>query len=130
VGIDINVTERTGTDATAPETQAAVAASTDDAARTARPEEVVAEPPPPPDYPRYRVDPGDGVRLADVDPDESEHYHRKKDVAEELDLQRKRIGDLQAKLYGEQHKSLLLVLPRSRRTTSSGGITSASRLAA
>jgi PPK2 family polyphosphate:nucleotide phosphotransferase len=114
VGIDIHVTERTGADATsAPtsaETQAAVAASTDDATKTARPEEVVAEPPPPPDYPRYRIDPGVGVRLADVDPDESEQYHKKKDVAEELNLQRKRIGDLQAKLYGEQRKSLLLVL--------------------
>jgi PPK2 family polyphosphate:nucleotide phosphotransferase len=71
---------------------------------------VVEEPPPQPDYPRYRVEPGDPVRLAEVDPDESEHYKRKKDVADELKRQRDRISDLQARLYGEQKRSLLIVL--------------------
>ena len=71
---------------------------------------VVEEPPPQPDYPRYRVEPGDPVRLAEVDPDESEHYRRKKDVADELKRQRDRISDLQARLYGEQKRSLLIVL--------------------
>jgi len=71
---------------------------------------VVEEPPPQPDYPRYRVEPGDPVRLAEVDPDESEHYRRKKDVADELKQQRDRISDLQARLYGEQKRSLLIVL--------------------
>jgi PPK2 family polyphosphate:nucleotide phosphotransferase len=81
------------------------------AAKVAAPEQVVvASPPPDPDYPRYRVDPEGGVRLAEVDPDESEHYGRKKDVAEELDRQRTRIRDLQARLYGERKRSLLMVL--------------------
>jgi PPK2 family polyphosphate:nucleotide phosphotransferase len=71
---------------------------------------VVEEPPPQPDYPRYRVEPGAPVRLAEVNPDESEHYRRKKDVADELKRQRDRISDLQARLYGEQKRSLLIVL--------------------
>jgi PPK2 family polyphosphate:nucleotide phosphotransferase len=50
------------------------------------------------------------VRLAEVNPDESEHYRRKKDVADELKRQRDRISDLQARLYGEQKRSLLIVL--------------------
>jgi PPK2 family polyphosphate:nucleotide phosphotransferase len=76
-----------------------------------RPERsVVADPPPAPDYPRYRVEPGTPMRLADVDPDQSEHYQRKKDVADELKHHRDRITDLQARLYGEQKRSLLIVL--------------------
>jgi PPK2 family polyphosphate:nucleotide phosphotransferase len=71
---------------------------------------VVEEPPPEPDYPRYRVEPGTPVRLAEVDPDESERYQRKKDVSDELKRQRDRISDLQARLYGEQKRSLLIVL--------------------
>ena len=71
---------------------------------------VVKDPPPAPDYPRWRVEPGTGVRLADIDPDESEQYRRKKDVAEELKGHRDRIADLQARLYGEQRRSLLIVL--------------------
>src|SRR5215207_3977809 len=71
---------------------------------------VVEEPPPQPDYPRYRVELGTPVRLAEVNPDESEHYRRKKDVADELKRQRDRISDLQGRLYGEQKRSLLIVL--------------------
>jgi PPK2 family polyphosphate:nucleotide phosphotransferase len=71
---------------------------------------VVQEPPPEPDYPRFRVEPGTRMRLAEVDPDESEHYGRKKDVNEELRRHRDRISDLQARLYGEQRRSLLIVL--------------------
>jgi PPK2 family polyphosphate:nucleotide phosphotransferase len=71
---------------------------------------VVTEPPPAPDYPRFRVEPGTRMRLADVDPDESEHYQRKKDVGDELKRHRDRISDLQARLYGEQKRSLLIVL--------------------
>jgi PPK2 family polyphosphate:nucleotide phosphotransferase len=71
---------------------------------------VVQEPPPEPDYPRFRVEPGTRTRLAEVDPDESEHYGRKKDVNEELRRHRDRISDLQARLYGEQRRSLLIVL--------------------
>ena len=50
------------------------------------------------------------MRLADVDPDESEHYQGKKDVNDELKRHRHRISDLQAKLYGEHKRSLLIVL--------------------
>jgi PPK2 family polyphosphate:nucleotide phosphotransferase len=91
--------------------RAAAERRADAAAKVAAPEQVVvSSPPPDPDYPRYRVDPERGVRLAEVDPDESEHYARKKDVADELDKQRKRIRGLQARLYGEHKRSLLLVL--------------------
>ena len=78
---------------------------------TAHPEQaVVTDPPPEPDYPRYRVEPGAGLRLADVDPDESEHYARKKDVVPELERNRERIADLQGRLYAENRRSVLLVL--------------------
>jgi len=76
----------------------------------AAPERVVADPPPKPDYPRYRVEPGRPFRLADIDPGETEHYERKKDARDELDRQRDRITDLQARLYGEHRRSLLIVL--------------------
>jgi PPK2 family polyphosphate:nucleotide phosphotransferase len=80
-------------------------------AAVTRPERlVVDQPPPDPNYPRYRVEPGTRLRLADVDPDESERYRRKKGVAEELDRQRVRIADLQARLYAEDGRGLLIVL--------------------
>jgi PPK2 family polyphosphate:nucleotide phosphotransferase len=83
----------------------------DEATDVTHPERsVIEDPPPVPDYPRYRVEPGTRMRLADVDPEESEHYRRKKDVADELRRHRDRISDLQAKLYGEQRRSLLIVL--------------------
>ncbi len=91
--------------------RAAAAEATGEQARTVRPEQVVvADPPPEPDYPRYRVEPGAGLRLADVDPDESEHYGRKKDVVPELERNRERIADLQGRLYAENRRSVLLVL--------------------
>ena len=66
--------------------------------------------PPGPDYPRYRIEPGERVSLAAIDPDETEHYRRKKDVAKELERQRRRIQGLQARLYAENEKGLLIVL--------------------
>ena len=82
-----------------------------DAVRTGAPERVVVqEPPPEPDYPRYRVEPGRPFSLTDVDPDETEHYRKKKDVAEELAAQRRRIRDLQERLYAENERGLLVVL--------------------
>jgi polyphosphate kinase 2 (PPK2 family) len=48
--------------------------------------------------------------MTDVDPDESEHYEKKKDVAGELEAQRKRIGGLQERLYAENERGLLIVL--------------------
>jgi len=91
--------------------KAAAKRATDEAAAVTRPERlVVDQPPPDPDYPRYRVEPGSRLRLADVDPDESEHYRRKKDVADGLQRQRERIADLQGRLYAEHGRSLLIVL--------------------
>jgi len=52
-----------------------------------------------------------------IDPDASEHYTSKESVREELKAQRDRIADLQARLYGEQKRSLLIVL----QATDTGG---------
>ncbi|HEV2743115.1 MAG TPA: polyphosphate kinase 2 family protein [Rubrobacter sp.] len=83
----------------------------DEDVRTAAPERVVVEhPPPEPNYPRYRAKPAERLSLADVDPDESEHYRKKKDVLKELEAQRKRIRDLQERLYAENRQGLLVVL--------------------
>ena len=61
-------------------------------------------------YPGYRVEPGERVSLATVDPGETEHYEKKKDVARELEKQRRRIQDLQERLYAENQQGLLIVL--------------------
>jgi PPK2 family polyphosphate:nucleotide phosphotransferase len=66
--------------------------------------------PPDPNYPRYRVEPGTPVRLAEINPDESEHYEKKKHVQDELEVQRQRIAELQSRLYAEHTQSLLIVL--------------------
>jgi len=81
------------------------------AIQTKAPEKVVVEDPPPaPDYPSYRVEPGKRASLAAIDPDETEHYRKKKDVAKELEKQRRRIQDLQERLYAENEQGLLIVL--------------------
>jgi hypothetical protein len=49
-------------------------------------EQVVASPPPEPDYPRYRVEPGALIRLADISPDEADGYASKNAVKRELAL--------------------------------------------
>jgi PPK2 family polyphosphate:nucleotide phosphotransferase len=83
----------------------------DEVTRTRAPEKVVVEAPPPgPVYPSYRVEPGDGASLATIDPDETEHYRKKKDVTRELEKQRRRIQDLQGRLYAENERGLLIVL--------------------
>jgi PPK2 family polyphosphate:nucleotide phosphotransferase len=71
---------------------------------------VVEEPPPEPDYPRYRVQPGKPISLATLNPNASEHYKKKKHVEQELDIQRKRLQNLQERLYAEHQRSLLIVL--------------------
>jgi PPK2 family polyphosphate:nucleotide phosphotransferase len=71
---------------------------------------IVQDPPPDPDYPRYRVEPGQHIDLAAMDPSQTEHYRSKKDVKDELKRQRGRISDLQARLYAENKQSLLLVI--------------------
>src|SRR4030095_8131066 len=42
---------------------------------------LVKAPPPAPDYPRWRVEPGTRIRLADVDPNEAEAYQRQQENA-------------------------------------------------
>lgn len=89
--------------------------------RVTAPEQIIDDPPPDPNYPRYRVDPEtevkltrperqSGVRLLEIDANESEHYEGKKDVKDELKQQRSRIAELQARLYAENKQSLLIVL--------------------
>ena len=93
------------------ETRAAAREATRHAASVTSPERLVAgRLPPEPDYPRYRVEPGARIRLAEIDPDQSERYLKKSHVADELDAQRDRIRDLQARLYAESRQSLLIVL--------------------
>jgi PPK2 family polyphosphate:nucleotide phosphotransferase len=87
------------------------------AAALAAPERVVADPAPTPDYPRYRVEPGSEVDLGAPDPDASEHFIDKAGVREALKAQRDRIADLQARLYGERRRGLLIVL----QATDTGG---------
>ena len=65
---------------------------------------------PDPNYPRYRIEPGANIKLSRFDPEESEHYKKKKDVDEALEVQRARIRDLQTRLYAERKQSLLIVL--------------------
>jgi PPK2 family polyphosphate:nucleotide phosphotransferase len=73
-----------------------------------RPERV--KPPPEPDYPRYRVEPGSKASLSGIDPDQTEHHRKKKAIAKELEKQRRRIQDLQERLYAENAQGLLIVL--------------------
>jgi PPK2 family polyphosphate:nucleotide phosphotransferase len=63
-----------------------------------------------PDYPRYRVRPGKPIVLADLNPNESNAYQSKKDAEQELEKQRQRLQELQARLFAEQKQSLLIVL--------------------
>ncbi|HWS82190.1 MAG TPA: polyphosphate kinase 2 family protein [Rubrobacter sp.] len=84
---------------------------TDKTIRIRAPEQVVVvDPPPEPAYPRYRVEPGQRASLATVDPNETEHYKKKKDVAKALEKQRRRIQDLQERLYAENERGMLIVL--------------------
>ena len=73
---------------------------------TGPPEESPSGPP----YPRYRIEPGEHFSLADIRPDETEHYRRKKDVRKLLKAQLRRIQELQARLYAENERGLLIVL--------------------
>lgn len=91
-------------------TKKAAAEALTDAAQSLKPEQVTGEKPPEPNYPQYRVEPGVRFRLADLDPDTSEHYKKKKDVEAELEKCRQRISQLQQRLYAENQRSLLIVL--------------------
>src|SRR3712207_1700737 len=59
---------------------------------------------------RSRADPGGHLSLTDVDPNQTEHYRKKKEVLKELEAQRRRISDLQERLYAENRQGLLVVL--------------------
>lgn len=63
-----------------------------------------------PGYPSYRVEPDQRVSLAEIDPAQTEHYRRKKEARKELEVQRRRIQELQARLYAENRRGLLIVL--------------------
>ena len=68
-------------------------------------------------YTSYRVEPGAGISLSEIDPGASEHYRKKREVREELEANRRRIVELQARLYAENQKGLLIVL----QATDTGG---------
>jgi PPK2 family polyphosphate:nucleotide phosphotransferase len=69
-----------------------------------------ADPAPAPPHGDYRVAPGSSPDLARIDPGQSEHYTAKAEVKEELSQLRDRISDLQARLYAEGRRSVLVVL--------------------
>ena len=77
---------------------------------SAAPEQAVDDTERGPDYASCRIAPGTKVKLKDIDPDDTQHYRAKPDVEQELKEQRKRIADLQARLYAERKQSLLIVL--------------------
>ncbi|CAA9515527.1 MAG: Polyphosphate kinase 2 [uncultured Solirubrobacteraceae bacterium] len=71
---------------------------------------VAAEPAPAPAPHPHRVEPGVPISLAAIDPDDSEGYGSKAEVKEELEALRATISELQARLYAEGRRSLLVVL--------------------
>lgn len=94
-----------------PETRAAAADELARAEEIVHPErEVVSHPPPLPDYPSYRVEPGQSIRLADLDPGDTDGYTDKHAAEHETKKQTERIEDLQARLYAENRQSLLIIL--------------------
>jgi PPK2 family polyphosphate:nucleotide phosphotransferase len=96
--------------AEAHKTQQAAEKATIDAASVTAPETVLKDKSPKPNYPLYRIQPGERVTLADIDPNASEDYKKKKDITPELEKHRQRIRKLQERLYAENQRSLLIVL--------------------
>jgi PPK2 family polyphosphate:nucleotide phosphotransferase len=64
----------------------------------------------PPDFARYRVEPGENVSLADHDPATTDSYDDADEAREELSGLVEHIADLQARLYAEERRALLVVL--------------------
>jgi PPK2 family polyphosphate:nucleotide phosphotransferase len=64
----------------------------------------------PPAFARYRVEPGEPFALADLDPADSGSYDDADEAREELAGLVDHIADLQARLYAEEERSLLVVL--------------------
>ncbi len=66
---------------------------------------------PEPDYLRYRVGPGSQIDLGAIDPNDTGGYDSDHaEVKSELKAQHRRIETLQARLYAENQRSLLVVL--------------------
>jgi PPK2 family polyphosphate:nucleotide phosphotransferase len=63
----------------------------------------------PPDFARYRVEPGERVALAEHDPADTGGYSHD-DVDGEMATLVERIAELQARLYAEEQRSVLVVL--------------------
>src|SRR5215213_9674414 len=64
----------------------------------------------PPEYVLYRVDPQTEVALADHDPGATDSYDDADEARDELSRLVERIADLQARLYAEDKRALLVVL--------------------
>jgi PPK2 family polyphosphate:nucleotide phosphotransferase len=64
----------------------------------------------PPDFARYRVEPDEEVSLADHDPGTTDSYDDADEAREELSGLVEHIADLQARLYAEDQRALLVVL--------------------
>src|SRR3712207_5367698 len=64
----------------------------------------------PPDFARFRVEPGEEVTLADHDPAATDSYDDADEAREELSGLVEHIADLQARLYAEEQRALLVVL--------------------
>ncbi len=119
-GASASEAERATTDPVTSEH--AVEAATARASEITSPEASVAtDLPPAPNYPRYRIDHGEqlrlveptsavGLQLVHIDPNESEGFQSKDDIKDELKHQQARIAELQARLYAERKHSLLIVL--------------------
>ena len=60
--------------------------------------------------PTHRVEAGERIVLADIDPDQTAGFASKADAAELVKDARKRIRSLQERLYAEDRRSLLVVL--------------------
>ncbi|MFB8789985.1 MAG: polyphosphate kinase 2 family protein [Potamolinea sp.] len=92
-------------------TQQTAAKAVSKAADVTQPEKLLLDnKTPQQNYPLYHISPGEKISLADFDPNASEDYKKKKQVEEELEKQRQRISNLQARLYAENQRSLLIVL--------------------
>jgi PPK2 family polyphosphate:nucleotide phosphotransferase len=63
-----------------------------------------------PDFARYRIEPGEQVSLADQDPGDTGAYEDPDDARSELSGVVEQIGELQARLYAEEKRALLVVL--------------------
>jgi PPK2 family polyphosphate:nucleotide phosphotransferase len=59
---------------------------------------------------RFRVRPGDKVRLKSIDPGFKDHHESHKKAAEEIERDRDKLRALQALLYADGHHSLLICL--------------------